>query len=573
MVEAVQNYITNFSPRMALVINNELFLTLGVVSFLLIFFFLGFRFFKESLSKSKISKFSLDFFVSLIFKIAFSSLIMFAGIALSEFLIPINSSAFIKNYYISIFLCFLFLQLTYALLNNILNQKLDLQKNAVFCIFSRITAFSIFFINLVFISHINHFEEKFISALASFCVFLYFSRKIILYKKKLRTFFSYPITSDSTFSEKNLSLFSRNGFDLFIISMALILFKKFMSSSLLFYGFFFNIIELFVIFAFYYFISQKIVHSVNQKINLLKNSKYAKAKTECLIDISNACSLFFILGFTLIIIRYYNLKLYEYIITLQFFDIFIVLLFTILIYKLTQVFFVSIFDANRQSNLKSQKIHTFLPIIYMMTKITIIIISTLTILLMLKINIGPIIGVFSALLVTLSLASQDIVKSFLQGLVLLSENKLYVGHYISVNGISGRLLQLSIRSMYIKDSKGCVHSIPYSSVSTISNYSLENTIQKSILCIDDAKLELFLKFIDEIISKMRLESKYKNVILSDPIIYGVKPFDLEGLKISWGVVTTPDPLNSVILEFYKRLTLKMQSENIPIPKSTTFSTS
>lgn len=562
MIETVQNYITKFSPRLASTINKELFLTLGVISLLLLFFFFAFRFFKESLLKSNINKSSLDFSVSLIFKIAFSSLIMFMGIALSEFLIPINSSELVKNYYISIFLCFLFLQLAYALLNNVLNQRFDLQKDMVFRVLSRINVVLILFINLVFLSHMTHFEEKFISPLASFCIFLYFSRKIILYKRNLQKFFALQ-ANVSAFYSKNLTLFARKGFDLFIISMALILFKKFMSSSLLFYDFFFNVIELFFMFAFYYFISQKITSLADQKINVFENSKHAQAKKECIVDIANASTMFFILSFALAIVRYYNATLYEYIITLQFFDIFIILLFTILIYRLTQAFFASIFEANNAPSLKTQKIHTFLPIIHMMTKIVIIVISALTILLTLKVNIGPIVGVFSALLVTLSLASQDIVKSFLQGLVLLSENRLYVGHYISVNGISGRILQLSIRSMYIKDGQGCVHSIPYSSVSIISNYSLENTVQKSVFCIGNEELHIFLKLITEIIANMRQEPKYKGMILSDPIIYGVKPFDLEGLKISWGIVTTPDPLNSVVPEFYKRLALKLQQSGEP----------
>lgn len=571
----MQIYSIKSILKIFLDIDKNCFFSFSIPFLLSLFFVLSFFVFKKSLKghEKKTEESWLDFLIFLSFKIVFSAFIMSLGIVLCK-LIPLNFQHS-NNYYISCFICFICVEAAYIFFNpehkSILKKIKISSENAkkALAILTRLILFSFFIINLEFICEANEFYRSFISLFCSSILVFYYSNRIIFYKKNIRNFFKNFLSENySTFAEKNFSLFLHRGCDIFVAVMIIFFYNKIITSSLFFYNLFFNIIELLVIFAIYYFFSLEIVEFLVQKIKSSENgSRYAKLKVQCLIDISDTCSLLFIIGFSIFIIKYYNLNLYKTIVTAQIFDVFIIFIFAVFVYRISEAFFANVLEVNRASDLKSQKIYTFLPIINIMTKAIIFVISLLTILLTLNINIGPIVGVFSALLVTLSLASQDIVKSFLQGLVLLSENRLYVGHYISVNGISGTILQLSIRSMYIKDDKGCVHSIPYSSVSTISNYSLENTIQKSLLCIDDGDINLFIQFINDIVAEMRLDSKYKNMILSDPIIYGLKPFDLEGLKITWGIVTTPDPKNTVSLEFYKRLAIKLHEENIPIPRA------
>jgi hypothetical protein len=64
---------------------------------------------------------------------------------------------------------------------------------------------------------------------------------------------------------------------------------------------------------------------------------------------------------------------------------------------------------------------------------------------------------------------------------------------------------------------------------------------------------------------MKTEDKYKDVIIGEVEIHGIKPFDLTGVKIYWEVRTGVCGGKFLSFEIYDRLVNEFHKNNIQIP--------
>ena len=83
------------------------------------------------------------------------------------------------------------------------------------------------------------------------------------------------------------------------------------------------------------------------------------------------------------------------------------------------------------------------------------------------------IGVFAAVI---GLAFQDILKDLLAGISIIFDNKFAVGDTVEINGFSGTVIQLGLRTTKIKSFTGEIKSIGNSSFNEVINYSLSDAI-------------------------------------------------------------------------------------------------
>jgi len=61
------------------------------------------------------------------------------------------------------------------------------------------------------------------------------------------------------------------------------------------------------------------------------------------------------------------------------------------------------------------------------------------------------------------------VQDVINGVFILVEDSLAVGDVVTASGISGVVEQISIRSLRLRALDGTVHTIPFSTVDTVSN--------------------------------------------------------------------------------------------------------
>lgn len=176
--------------------------------------------------------------------------------------------------------------------------------------------------------------------------------------------------------------------------------------------------------------------------------------------------------------------------------------------------------------MRAARLRTLLPMLRTTLLVGIALVVGLTGLSQLGVNIGPLLAGASIFGVALGFGSQKLVQDFITGMFLLMENAMQVGDWVTLAGVSGTVEYLSIRTVRLRGGDGALHTVPFSSVSTVtnSNRGLGNAaVRVSIAYGQD--IELAVGTLREIGAQLREDPKFKDGIVSDFSFWGVDQVD------------------------------------------------
>jgi small-conductance mechanosensitive channel len=176
--------------------------------------------------------------------------------------------------------------------------------------------------------------------------------------------------------------------------------------------------------------------------------------------------------------------------------------------------------------MRAARLRTLLPMLRTTLFVGIALVVGLTGLSELGVNIGPLLAGASIFGVALGFGSQKLVQDFITGMFLLMENAMQVGDWVTLAGVSGTVEYLSIRTVRLRGGDGALHTVPFSSVSTVtnSNRGLGNaSVKVSIAYGQD--IDLAVTTLTEIGAQLREDPKFKDGIISDFSFWGVDQVD------------------------------------------------
>lgn len=176
--------------------------------------------------------------------------------------------------------------------------------------------------------------------------------------------------------------------------------------------------------------------------------------------------------------------------------------------------------------MRAARLRTLLPMLRSSLLFGIGLIVGLTGLSELGVNIGPLLAGASVFGVALGLGAQKVVQDFLTGTFLLMENAMQVGDWVTLAGLSGTVEYLSIRTVRLRGGDGALHTVPFSSVSTVSNSNrgLGNaSVKVSIAYGQD--VDLAVDTLKEIGAALREDPAFKDGIIGDFSYWGVDQVD------------------------------------------------
>jgi len=89
------------------------------------------------------------------------------------------------------------------------------------------------------------------------------------------------------------------------------------------------------------------------------------------------------------------------------------------------------------------------------------------------IDIAPLLAGAGLAGLALSLGAQTLIKDFIGGILILTENQFTIGEVIKVGEVSGSVERITLRATYVRDGEGRLHLIPNGDLRTISNLTAE----------------------------------------------------------------------------------------------------
>ncbi|MEO7993324.1 MAG: mechanosensitive ion channel domain-containing protein [bacterium] len=149
----------------------------------------------------------------------------------------------------------------------------------------------------------------------------------------------------------------------------------------------------------------------------------------------------------------------------------------------------------------------------------------LTIMAMLRINLAPILTGAGVLGVVVGLGAQGLVRDFVRGWQLLTEDRVRVGDIVQVGTITGTVEHLDLRSLTMRGFDGVAHLIPTGTIDTISNL----TYQFSQVVLDvpasyDDEPDKVIALLKQITSELEADGTWKEFLLESPRVLGLQEF-------------------------------------------------
>ena len=212
------------------------------------------------------------------------------------------------------------------------------------------------------------------------------------------------------------------------------------------------------------------------------------------------------------------------------------------------------------------RLETILPLA---SKTALVIICTMVSMIVLSelgINIGPLLAAAGVMGLAVGFGAQTLVKDIITGVFILIENSISVGDYVEVGGHEGEVENVSIRTIQLRDIEGSVHTVPFSAVSTVLNYTRDFSISKldiSVAYRED--VDRVIDVLHQIGEGMLADPELAKDILEPLVVQGVQSLGDSSVNIRARIKTTAGKQWAMRRMFYGRMKKRFDELGIEIP--------
>lgn len=168
--------------------------------------------------------------------------------------------------------------------------------------------------------------------------------------------------------------------------------------------------------------------------------------------------------------------------------------------------------------------------------------------------------------IALGLGAQTLIKDWLGGLFLLLEDQIRIGDLVTINGASGVVEEINLRTTLLRAENGAVHMIPNGSIATLSNLSREHSyfvFETTLAHRADAVKALSV--LKEVGAEIAEDARYSPDVLSNLEIFGVERLGEKGAVIRARLKTRPARHLDAGREFNLRVKERFDSAGISFP--------
>ena len=190
-----------------------------------------------------------------------------------------------------------------------------------------------------------------------------------------------------------------------------------------------------------------------------------------------------------------------------------------------------------------------------------------------NINIAPILTGAGIVGLAVGFGSQELVRDFLAGFFILLEDGIRTGDVVTLNGTSGKVEKIELRTITLRDSSGVVHIFQNGKINTISNMTKGwSAIVFNIGVAYKEDITQVMQLMQEVGDGMFAEDEYKVKMLDTMEVSGLNDFGDSALIIRGRIRTKPGQQWGIGREYRKRLkeTFDLHHIEIPFPHQTLY---
>jgi small-conductance mechanosensitive channel len=179
-----------------------------------------------------------------------------------------------------------------------------------------------------------------------------------------------------------------------------------------------------------------------------------------------------------------------------------------------------------RKGLANARAQTMMPLIRNVLFVTIFIIAAIVALANMGMNVTPLLAGAGVIGLAIGFGAQSLVADLITGLFIIIEDSLAIDDYVDVGGHLGTVEGLTIRTVRLRDIDGIVHTIPFSEIKSIKNYSREFGYAIFRVAIPyNMEIDDAIKLMRDVGQKMRHDPLQRRNIWSPLEIQGVESFE------------------------------------------------
>jgi small-conductance mechanosensitive channel len=190
---------------------------------------------------------------------------------------------------------------------------------------------------------------------------------------------------------------------------------------------------------------------------------------------------------------------------------------------------------------RAARLRTLLPIFRNVLAVFIAVVSVLTILSGLGVQIAPLIAGAGIFGVAIGFGSQTLVKDVLSGVFFMLDDAFRVGEYIQSGSYKGTVESFSLRSVRLRHHRGPIYTVPFGSLGAIENMSRDWVIDKMTVRVTyDSDTELARKLIKQIGQELAADPEFAADTIEPLKMQGIDNFGDFAIELKMKLMTKPN---------------------------------
>ena len=181
-------------------------------------------------------------------------------------------------------------------------------------------------------------------------------------------------------------------------------------------------------------------------------------------------------------------------------------------------------------------------------------------------DIGPLLASAGVIGVAIGFGAQSVVKDVIAGLFLLMENQLRINDIAVINGTSGLVEELNLRTTVLRGENGTVHIFPNGAIASLSNMTREFSYYVFEVSVNyKTDTDQAVEALKQIAAEMMQEEPYRSAIAAPLDMLGVDRLADSAVVIKCRIKTLPSKQWLAGREMNRRIKKRFEEAGIDIP--------
>jgi small conductance mechanosensitive channel len=215
---------------------------------------------------------------------------------------------------------------------------------------------------------------------------------------------------------------------------------------------------------------------------------------------------------------------------------------------------------------KGQRLVTLTSVMVILLRITVWAIVILTVMGIWGIPMAPFVAAAATIGIAIGFGAQDLVKDVIAGFFILVEDQFGIGDVVSISGVSGTVMDITLRTTVLRDLEGNEYHVPNGHIVVATNMTqgFAQLVADIGVSYDTDVDEAMAVILDEA-TAMAEDPGWSEAFLALPEMLGVNSLDDSSVEIRLVAKVIPEERWAVKREFNRRIKNRLDAEGIVIP--------